>query len=216
MNKNLAMIVPLLSAAAGAAHAGIGVASLGTSFPPSAVVDGDAAGQTAIHAPLDGRPLLADVNDVMFTATTGISFSNPMNHRRIGQGWATWSHDYVGDVYRNLGSTQLTLTMSMISPTGYDYFAFYAEPSPFSTFSILVTGVDSTGAAISLSQNAAGEAGAVGWAFFAIGGSSITSITLVNEVDFAVGEFLYHERVPAPGSLAAFGLTSLAAARRRR
>jgi hypothetical protein len=48
--------------------------------------------------PVDVRPTFTDVIDV--TSPLGnVNFSTPLSLRRIGDGWATWSHGYAGDVH---------------------------------------------------------------------------------------------------------------------
>ena len=83
-----------------------------------------------------------------------------MNHREIGNGWATWSHGYTGDVYYNNGDNNITMTM----PAGTGAFYFYAEPDPFETFSITATADDGT-----ITIPVTGSAGANGFGFWTAG-----------------------------------------------
>lgn len=199
------------------ASASIGVASLGTDAPPLIVPAGDAAGLPVTFAPLDTRPQFADYTDVTFSATASLTFNNPLNHRRVGESWGTWSHGYLGDVYRNYSSEGQPIIMTLLSTVGFDYFSFYAEPGPFTELDITALGLDSTGATVSLLQPVHGQAGAKGWGFYSTGGSTLTSITVTIEAQgFAVGEFSYHERVPAPGALSVMGLAAATLTRRRR
>ena len=87
---------------------------------------------------------------------------------------------------------------------------------PFTTLDIHATGVDSTGAAVTLTQPVAGQAGASGWGFYTTGGSAITSITASCDAGFAVGEFMYHEIVPTPSTFAVVGSAGAGLLRRRR
>jgi hypothetical protein len=190
-------VVALLAAAAGQARAGIVLQALGTSAPPTSV-----GGYTMTEFGPDNRPLFADVTTVPTPFGGILSFGAPANHRKIGQGWATWSHGYTGDVYYSNGAT--SLSMSLAPATGA--FDFYAEPNPFATFTITATASDGS----SISQQVSGAAGAAGVALYGTGGSTITSVTVSSTVDFAVGEFgaspVAAAAVPEPTSLALLGM----------
>lgn len=67
------------------------------------------------------------------------SFSNPLNHRQIGNGWATWSHGYTGDVYYEQSNT-VTITL----PAGTRAFYLYIEGNNFGTANITATANDGT------------------------------------------------------------------------
>lgn len=198
---------------AGAAYAGIGVTDLGTGAPPAIVPLGSGAGSPITKQPPDGRPVFGDVTDVTIAPGCFVDFSIPMSHRTIGAGWATWSHGYTGDVYYTNGATSVTMTMD--SPEGVDWFHFYAEPNPFGVFSMTATGVDDTGGTVSLTKGVEGSAGASGWGFYGTDGMCVESVRLVSDVDFAVGEFGMHKK-PAPGALMTLGLGALVMTRRRR
>ena len=129
---------------------------------------------------LDAQPfgLVAGV-----TAPTGdILFSPPLSHVRIGDGWATWSHGYAGDVYATLGPLSATLQL----PPGTLAFYLYAEPNPFAVFTMTAVAQDGTSSG---PITVDGFAGAQYFGFYATGGDQIVSIEVSSTVDFAVGEF---------------------------
>ena len=83
----------------------------------------------------DTRPVFDDVSSVPAPTGGVVGFSPDLNHREIGNGWATWSHGYTGDVYYTNGATSATMTL----PAGTKAFYFYAEPNPFAVFEITAT-----------------------------------------------------------------------------
>ncbi|MCC6679193.1 MAG: hypothetical protein IT436_18865 [Phycisphaerales bacterium] len=211
--NNVSLLV--VCCAAGLAGADVGVVSLGTGAPPALVPAGQGVDWPIHYAPLDPRPTFADETRVDIDAATGcfITFSSPMSHRRIGAGWATWSHGYTGDVYYSNGLT--SITMELHSPEKIDYFGFYGEPNPFGVFAMTATGSDGSSTAMS-TQFPDGSSGATGWGFYTSApGTGLVSVTVSSDVDFALGEFGMH-KVPGPGVLAMLGAAGLMASRRRR
>jgi MYXO-CTERM domain-containing protein len=200
----LSAVVLSIVAGAPAASGAIQVADLGTAAPPATL-----GGYTLVPFGDDARPNFIDVPGVSVPDGApfgGITFSPDLNKRSIGDGWATWSNGYTGDVYFSNGATSISIAL----PAGTGAFYFYAEPDPFDTFSITATANDGT----SLTVPVAGQAGANGYGFYT-DGPALTSITVSSSVAFAVGEFGI-ARVPTPGSgaLALAGLGLIA--RRRR
>jgi hypothetical protein len=138
-----------------------------------------------------------------------VDFSVPLYHTTVGTGWATWSHDYTGDVYYTLEFQVVTLTM----PSETKAFYLYAEPNPMSDYLITATSQDGT----SVAQMVNGMGGACGYGFWADGGDQISTI----EVDyfgdaysgFAVGEFGI---VPEPATICLLGLGALSLIRRKK
>ena len=150
---------------------------LGTAAPPATL-----GGYTMTPFPTDGRPLFQDEINVPSPLGGDVTFSDPLTHFQIGNGWSTWSHGYTGDVYftNGLQSTSLTL------PANTGAFYFYAEPNLFGMFTVTVT--DSSGVTIVTSVE--GDSGANGFGFFADPGMSLVSVSItVDGSDFAIGEF---------------------------
>jgi hypothetical protein len=124
-------------------------------------------------------PVVTSVNDPAGT----VSFSPPLNHSTVGNGWATWSHGYTGDVYWTTGST-ITMTL----PAGTRAFYFYAEPNTFDFFEVTATAQDGTTSGPIQVQ---GNSGATYFGFYSTGTPNIESITVTttDTTGFAVGEF---------------------------
>jgi hypothetical protein len=129
--------------------------------------------------PLNQGPVVTSVNDPAGTVT----FSPPLNHSRVGNGWVTWSHGYTGDVYWTSGST-ITMTL----PAGTRAFYFYAEPNTFAVFDVTATAQDGTTSGPIQVQ---GDSGAKYFGFYATGTPNIESITVTttDTTGFGVGEF---------------------------
>ena len=134
-------------------------------------------------------------------------------HLAVGQGWATWSHGYTGDVYSDNVSHGFTITL----PPSTGAFYFYAEPNPQYPVPVEVTADETTPAGTSISTLVSGFYGANGFAFVAPAGSTITTIRLTSLYGIGVGEFGIAAAVPEPGSSAvavAVGLMAMAGIRR--
>lgn len=127
---------------------------------------------------LDGQPF--ELVDGVTDPAGQVNFSPSLNHTRVGQGWATWSHGYTGDVY--YGESDLTLSF----PNGASAFYFYAEPNPFAVYEITAVAQDGTSSG-PISVN--GAAGAQYFGFYSQAPGGIASINVTSATDFAVGEF---------------------------
>jgi len=184
------------------------VALLAVAPAASAAITGFAGGTAAPGATLgpylmtpfapDGRPLYTDVASVPTPIGGYLGFSIPLEHDRIGDGWMTWSHGYPGDVYYTNGSSEVTLLL----PTGTRAFYFYAEPEPYTSWTLVATAQDGT----LVSQTITGDAGAGYYGFYSTDGTDLDSIALTTPqpVDFAVGEFGIAPAgamIPAPSGL---------------
>jgi hypothetical protein len=134
----------------------------------------------------------------------------PLDHRRIGQGWATWSPGYPPtwdkSVYYTTGATSVTLTM----PAPTDGLVFFAEPKPFSKQTFTVVAQDGT----TLVQAIHGSSGAAGFGFYGTGGDRIETLRVSCPTDFAIGEF--YGALPEPTALGLLGAAAGLLARRRR
>ncbi len=132
--------------------------------------------------PEDSRDEFDMVSDVPGPAGD-LGFDRALSHRRIESGWATWSHEYTGDVYF-CESTQLTMTLP---PSTYAFY-FYAESNLYGWYSFTATAQDGTTSG-PVAVN--GDAGATYFGFYSTG-SPIVSITVEVEESangFSVGEF---------------------------
>lgn len=103
---------------------------------PSAVLGGYA--MTAF--PRDERPLRELVSDVPAPGGGVVQFSSPLSHRRVGDGWAFWSHGYTGDVYRYAEASVLTLDL----PENARAFYFGVSHGMGSQFTVAATADDGT------------------------------------------------------------------------
>jgi hypothetical protein len=188
---------------------------LGTDAPPT-----DLDGYTFTAFPADPSP----INTITYSITSPLGgdlvlateLLPPYSyHLAVGQGWATWSHGYTGDVYSDNASHGFTITL----PPSTGAFYFYAEPNPQYPVPVTVTADETTPAGTSISTYVTGYYGANGFAFVAPAGSTITTIRLTSLYGIAVGEFGIAAAVPEPGSSAvmvAAGLIVMAGVRRVR
>ena len=145
----------------------------------------------------DTRPVFDDVSSVPAPTGGVVGFSPDLNHREIGNGWATWSHGYTGDVYYTNGATSATMTL----PAATKAFYFYAEPNPFDVFEITATtNSGTTSGPIPVD----GDGGATYFGFYTTGlFETIATITVESTVDFAIGEFgISASRCPPPPIMA--------------
>jgi hypothetical protein len=211
MKSTVTVLSLVVLAAATAAPASI------TGYAGGSVAPGATLGPyTMTPFSCDPHPLFADVTSVASPLGGVVGFSIPMEHFRVGHGWATWSNGYTGDVYFTDGHTGVTMTL----PAQTAAFYFYAEPNPWGQYTIVATAQDGT----QVTQGVNGYSGAAYYGFYGTGGSYLTSIavTTPQPIDFAVGEFgiamgSCSPCVPAPAGilLAAIG-TSLVGYLRRR
>ncbi|MBX7176697.1 MAG: hypothetical protein K1X68_07990, partial [Saprospiraceae bacterium] len=170
-------------------HAGIIFdGSPGTNAPPATL-----GGFTMVNPNPDTRPLFSNESEIAFPSPNcaAISFSLPLNHRRIGAGWATWSHGYPGDVYYSNGLLTITITL----PAGTRAFYLYIEGNNFIPANIEASANDGT---TSGPIPVVGNSGARYYGFYTSSSACLlTSITITadpNSGGFAVGEFgLYAE-----------------------
>ena len=128
--------------------------------------------------PDNTNPLSAPSSNVPSPLGGDLGLSPAQNHHTIGSGWATWSHGYTGDVYSDLSSTVMQLTL----PANTGAFYFYAEPNPFSDILITAESQDGT----ILNELVQGNSGASYFGFYGTSGDSIALITVSSATNFAV------------------------------
>jgi hypothetical protein len=183
-----AAVATAFAVAAGAAVAGIGVSTApGTSAPPPTL---DKYKMTPFGN--DSRPVFGSVTSVPTPLGGSIVYDQALTHVKIGQGWASWSHGYTGDVYHTASSgnpNEVTITM----PAGAaKAFYLYAEPNVFATFNVTAVGRAADGSQVSTTIAVNGLAGASYIGFFVTAFTKLTSITVSADPaagGFAIGEF---------------------------
>ncbi len=140
-------------------------------------------------------PFAADANPVFTNVSSlesptrcfgELSFSAPLNHRLIDNGWATWSHGYFGDVYYSNGASTTTIQL----PPATRAFYFYTESNNFATYTVNAIANDGTTTG-PISIN--GNSGAKFIGFYTTGSQCLLkSITVTYPPaagGFAIGEF---------------------------
>jgi hypothetical protein len=125
-----------------------------------------------------------------------LTFGTPTSYLTIGNGWASWSNGYTGEVYfSEPESNTITLT------GGITAFDFYLEPNIFDLFQVTVTAQDGT----TITQDVNGSGGAEYFGFYGTAGSLISSVTISapNSGGFAVGQIRLAgtPNVPEPASV---------------
>jgi Bacterial Ig-like domain len=160
--------------------------SPGTAAPPTTL-----GPYTMTPFAADSRPLFQGVSDVPAPDGGTLQFDRSLDHYRIGNGWATWSHGYTGDVYSNfLTASPARDQVVMTLPENTKAFYFYAEPNLRScTCNVTATASDGT---TSGPIPVSGESGAQYFGFYTTDGSSLSTIRVDAEagaLGFAIGEF---------------------------
>lgn len=185
----------------GAAEAALTITPLGTDAPPTSFIPpGSAQSFPLIPAIDDTTPILDIVTSVAFAPEKHVLFSIPMQHRAIGEGWATWSHGYTGDVYYAMGAPSVTMTFDQADMQA---FYFYVEPGPFGLWDFTISATSDDGHSASIDATIEGFAGAQGFLIATDGVRKLSAITVTPaSADFSIGEFGWSKTVPAPGALA--------------
>jgi len=149
-----------------------------------------------------------------------IGFGQAVNEVKINDGWTSWSHNYLGNVWTTVFSPN-PISVTLTLPTGTKAFYFYAQPDALTVQPIRVTYIGATGSPLTLSID--GNGGAQGFGLYSDAGEDLASFT-IQSVDsgggFAFGEFgIFNSDagsvVPEPTSMAIFGLSGLALIARR-
>lgn len=140
-------------------------------------------------------PAHATTNMVSLNGGGDVSLNNDTPIYGIGDGWATWSGGYTGQVLFN-ASNRHALTLNFGS--GIRALGFYAEPDPFKWVSFTATLNDGS----TLKKSIYGASGAD---FFGFTGA-VTSLKLNAGSDFAIGQFVSSPTtIPLPGAVWLFG-----------
>jgi hypothetical protein len=174
--------------------------SPGTGSPPATL-----GGYEMTSFPLDDRPIWDDVTSVPSPLGGELSFSSPMNHRRLGDGWSYVGHGYSGDVYFGV-LPSLTLNM----PPGTTAFYFYVSSGGFTNFEVTAEDGTTTGPMADKWDLPSSFIG-----FYATDGDTIGSLT----IDASIYEFGLADlgiAVPEPAAWMVFAIGSLATRRRNR
>lgn len=140
----------------------------------------------------DNRDTFEEYSDVPLPApyTGNLGFTPDLDHRKIGTGWATWSHGYDGSVY--FTGTGVN-SMTFILPPETRAFYFYAQPNIFSVFNIEAIGEAGSRSSVSSGPIPVdGSGGAKYFGFYTDGFEEISQIVVTADAGadgFAVGEF---------------------------
>jgi len=196
MKRVIVVLSLMVMAGATTASAGIVGVAGGTAAPAATL-----GPYTMTPFADDMTPDYTDITSLASPLGGTLDFSTAASHRTAQTSWATWSHGYTGDVYFAPGVTSLTLTL----PAATGAFYFYAEPNPFSVYTITATAQDGT----AVIQDVDGDSGASYFGFYGTGSSLITSITVSMATDFGVGEFGIASGMPAIPAPAAVLLGTL-------
>jgi len=137
-----------------------------------------------------------------------LDFDTPHSLRIIGQGWATWSHGYAGEVFYSNGYTLLNYSLNMSGAYAFDA---YVEPNS-SLQPFYITAYGSKGGEAFVETWAHWSAGATHFGFYATN-EHIIRIEIDAGVDYAIGE--WRVGVPAPAAVALLALAGLCGCRHR-
>ena len=160
--------------------------SVGTAAPPATL-----GGYTMTPFALDSRALFQSVTDVPAPGGRTLQFDRNLEHRRIGNGWGTWSHGYTGDVYSNaaIANSPARDQVMMTLPANTKAFSFYVEPNATATYNVTATANDGTASdPIAVS----GSSGAKYFGFYSKDGTTLSTITVNVDAGargFGIGEF---------------------------
>jgi len=210
--------IPMAAAARALALGALALATLDVGAAGASVLLMDsysqwlaAAGGPAIVTSSLGKPAGDEIpmmTAIDLDAGGSLSASHPLGVAAIGDGWATWSGGYAGEV---LVSEYSSLTVNV---SGVGDLGFYAEPDQYKSLQILVHLADGQ----QVSEQVNGDGGARFFGFVGAGVQRLT-ISTADPEGFAFGEFV-QSAVPEPAAwtlmIAGFGGIGGALRRRRR
>lgn len=151
----------------------------GTSTPPTVTVNGI----TFTPFPADPNPISVSTAAVASPLSGQVALSPSLLHQTIGDGWATWSNGYTGDVYTDYSGLQFTLTLPALTTAFY----FYAEPNDFGLHNI---SAEANG--VFLNQDILGNSGASLFTFWTDGSVYLNTITITADQSsdgMGIGQF---------------------------
>jgi hypothetical protein len=137
----------------------------------------------------DTRTTGVEEGRVITPSGDDLVFSEALEHVEVGSGWATWSHDFTGDVYIVPGGVMLTLTL----PAGTLAFSFFAEPNDFDLLDITATAQDGTSSG---PVGVEGDSGATFFGFYTTDPETpleCIEVSIDNSGGFAIGEFAINQ-----------------------
>jgi len=164
--------------------------------------------QVCPHAPLE--VLVSDAavyqDIVSIPSSLGDVALDPVHSvREVGSGWATWSHDYTGQLFFVI-LDQATYTM----PPGTGAFDAYAEPGPFMWITFKITAYASDGTSATIEKEVHGDHGASHFGFYTTGGAELTTVIVdvLGQYSWAIGE-LRLAPVSCPGDTTGDGVVDV-------
>ncbi len=172
---------------------------------------------------VDSRSTYQEYSFVESPLGGNVLFQLPLEHRRVSEGWPTWSHDYTGDVYRVSDKTSSVFLVTLTMPENTTSFYFYAQPEQATVNTIEAMAFDGAECDVIISQEVNGNSGACYYGFYATEGSTIYNINIYSHTTaFTIGEFgisaAVPVTVPVPGAflLSNIGLCTLIKLRKHR
>jgi hypothetical protein len=146
----------------------------------------------------DSRLTYQKYNFVESPLGGNVLFQLPLEHQKVTEGWATWSHDYSGDVYCVSDKTGSIFLVTLTLPENTTSFYFYAQPKQATVNTINVMAFDGYEDMIETSQAINGNAGACYFGFYGTDSSTIHNINIYSNAAFAIGEFGISTAIPSP------------------
>ncbi len=128
--------------------------------------------------------------------------------RRIGYGWATWSHGYTGEVFYNNGAFSMGYDLNMDEVHAFDAYLDH-DLGAIHWYEITAYG---SGGGEATAELQIQSGGSTHFGFYAAG-ETIERIEIEGSGQWTIGE--WRVGVPSPGVMGAFALAVLWANRRR-
>lgn len=205
-------LLMLIAGSQSVAKAGLQTVIGGTNAPASAL-----GPYTETPFSEDARLTFLKYNFVESPLGGNVLFQLPLEHRKVTEGWMTWSHDYSGDVYCVNDKTGSIFLVTLTMPENTTSFYFYAQPKQATVNTITACAFDGE-EIFEISKAVNGNSGACYYGFYGADGSTIKNINIYSTAAFAIGEFGISATIPAPGAfiLSNIGLCTLIKLRKHR